>query len=369
MDFRRNPPQAFVRPQAMMPSCPSQSGPDLPSTVVAWCDRGAPFAVVQVLSAQGSTPRPAGTGAVVQANGTIYGTIGGGAVEAEAQRRAVEAIRSCTPVVFDFTLRGEEVAGLEPVCGGVMRVLINPAAAKHRQAYAAAAALSNARQRGWLLTRLQGTDGLQVVVQCLPAQGLASGLPWLGQEILAAILREGKARFVAQESAGGQSPEGGLVEPRIPSPLLVIVGGGHVGQAVALQARFVGFDALVVDDRPEFTAPELFPPGTNTRCGPMVETLAGVGFGQDTYVVIVTRGHAHDAAALELCLRRPTAYLGMIGSRRKVTLLREHFLASGKATAVEFARVHAPIGLEIGAVTVPEIAVSIVAELVAVRRQ
>jgi xanthine dehydrogenase accessory factor len=90
---------------------------------------------------------------------------------------------------------------------------------------------------------------------------------------------------------------------------------------------------------------------------------------EDSYVVLVTRGHRHDAQALAACIHRPLAYLGMIGSRRKAALIRRQFLESGLATAAEFDRVRAPIGLQIGAVTVPEIAVSIVAQLIAVRRR
>ena len=119
-------------------------------------------------------------------------------------------------------------------------------------------------------------------------------------------------------------------------------------------------------------------PGTVTRQrtvhwdaadGPPDEEVAGFPFGADTYVVIVTRGHQHDAEALAACLRRPAAYVGMIGSRRKVALMRQDFVRSGRATAEELGRVYAPIGLDVGAVTVPEIATSIVAQLIAVRRK
>ncbi|MHC4687696.1 MAG: XdhC family protein, partial [Planctomycetota bacterium] len=89
----------------------------------------------------------------------------------------------------------------------------------------------------------------------------------------------------------------------------------------------------------------------------------------DVYVVLVTRGHKLDAETLEACIHAPAAYVGMIGSKRKVALLRENFIESGLAAAEEFDRVFAPIGLDIGAVTVPEIAASITAELIAVRRK
>lgn len=167
--------------------------------------------------------------------------------------------------------------------------------------------------------------------------------------------------------AGGLAREV-LVEPVLLQPILLIVGGGHVGQAVAAQAALVGFEIVVLDDRAEFTQPALFPGGTQCRCQDIAEGVGGFPITSDTYVVIVTRGHQHDAAALLAALPRPAAYLGMIGSRRKVGLLRQALLESGQATEADLERVYAPIGLEIGAVTVPEIATSIVAQLIAVRR-
>jgi xanthine dehydrogenase accessory factor len=105
------------------------------------------------------------------------------------------------------------------------------------------------------------------------------------------------------------------------------------------------------------------------RCGEIAAELAGIPLANDSYVVIATRGHRHDAAALAACIRTPAAYVGMIGSRRKVAMMRHDFIQSGSATAEEFDRVYAPIGLEIGAETVPEIATSITAQLIAVRRK
>jgi xanthine dehydrogenase accessory factor len=169
-----------------------------------------------------------------------------------------------------------------------------------------------------------------------------------------------------------RNPETALevfVEPVIPKPLLLIAGGGHIGQALALQASLVGFDVTVVDDRQEFTEPALYPEGTTTHCGDIPEKIAALSVGNDTYVVLVTRGHKLDAETLEACIHASVAYVGMIGSRRKVALIRKNFIESGIATTEEFDRVFTPIGLDIGAVTVPEIAASITAELIAVRRQ
>jgi xanthine dehydrogenase accessory factor len=119
----------------------------------------------------------------------------------------------------------------------------------------------------------------------------------------------------------------------------------------------------------EFTAAGLFSEGATTCCGQVDEEIGRLTIGDDTYIVIVTRGHQHDAEALAACLKKPAAYIGMIGSRRKVEMMRKEFVNSGLATAAEFDRVYAPIGLDIGSVTVPEIAASIVAQLIAVRRK
>lgn len=335
---------------------------DIHQVIAELAERGDRLAVALVLEAEGSTPVGVGAKAAIGASGAIHGTVGGGAVEAETQRRGAEAIASGRPLVFRFELLGRAAGDTSPICGGWMRLLVDPAAAQHRDAYAAAAAARVRRERGALLTRIRGSDPCEVAVQFLRGDAIPPELDFPGAEAVHAVLKsEGPELF------GGEGSEV-LVEPLIPRPVLVIVGGGHVGQAVAAQADLVGFEIVVLDDRPEFTRPERFPTGATLRCGPLAEQIAALPFGGDTYVVIVTRGHQHDAEALAVCLRRPAAYVGMIGSRRKVALMRDDFVTSGRATAEEFARVYAPIGLDIGAATVPEIATSIVAQLIAVRR-
>ena len=342
---------------------------DIHQAIAELADRGAHFAVAVVLKAEGSTPCKAGAKAVIDARGAIQGTIGGGSVEAEAQRRAVQAIRIGRPVAFDFRLEGIAVGDGEPICGGTMRILVDPAAARHRAAYASAAAARRSRERGALLTTIRGSAEPDVAVRFLAEGAIEADLGFPGAKaIRTALEREETELFVSESPEEAQRLEV-LVEPLIPRPVLLVVGGGHVGQAVAVQATLVGFEVVVMDDRPEFAAPALFPEGATTRCGRIGEEVAGFPAGADTYVVIATRGHQHDAEALAACIHQPAAYIGMIGSRRKVALMREDFVASGRATAEEVARVYAPIGLDIGAVTVPEIAASIVAQLIAVRRK
>lgn len=360
---------------------------DVCQAIVEMADRGAAFALAVVLRAEGSTPCKAGAKAVIDAQGAIVGTVGGGAVEAETQRRAAEAVKTDRAGVFDVSLQGDG----GPICGGTMRVLIDPAAARRRAAYAAAVAASGRRSRGVLLTTVEhgrahethqalaarGGAGLAVrvthptaiAVRFLdePAISLESGFP--GAEQIRTVLdRQQAAWFVAESAPGGAAREV-LVEPLVPRPLLLIAGGGHIGQALAELANLVGFEVVVIDDRPEFADPARFPPGVTARCGKLSDEIAGYPIGVDTYVVLVTRGHEQDAEALASCIHRPAGYLGMIGSRRKVAQVRREFLDAGRATAEELDRVHAPIGLDLGAVTVPEIAVSILAQLIAVRRR
>ena len=342
---------------------------DIHQTIVQFTDCGYDFAVAVVLRADGSTPCDAGAKAIIDASGVIHGTIGGGLLEAETQRRAVEAIRVGRAVVFDFNLEGDAVIGTNPICGGVMRVLIDPTAARHRTAYEAATESRQLRRRGLLVTVIRGQNEWDVAVKFLAEQAIRPGLGFPGAQAVRSVLKQEQSRLFLPESTSEDQPLEVLVEPLIPKPVLLVLGGGHVGQAVARQAGLVGFEIVVIDDRPEFADPALFPQGVTTRCGAIVEEVARFPFSRDTYVVIVTRGHNHDADALAACLDKPAAYVGMIGSRRKTAMMRKDFIESGRATAARFDRVYAPIGLDLGSVTVPEIATSIVAQLIAVRRK
>ncbi|MFI5379678.1 MAG: XdhC family protein, partial [Tepidisphaerales bacterium] len=296
---------------------------------------GQPFAVVTVLHSTGSAPRRAGAKAIVQANGTLQGTVGGGILEARAMEVAMECLKTGGARVFEFRFGGSDPGENLPVCGGKMVLLVDAEPVQSLAAYAAAAGAMRQRRGGTLVTRF--LDGRAEV-------------RWI----------EGRA-----EMPGGEYT---LVEHLVPPPRLVIAGGGHVGQALARCAATAGFELVIVEDRPEFARAELFPESADIRLGDFARTLRELPLDGQTFIAIVTRGHRTDAAALEACIGRPAAYIGMMGSRRKVALLRETMLAAGKTTEAQWATVHAPIGLDIGAETPEEIAVSIVAQLITARR-
>ena len=156
-----------------------------------------------------------------------------------------------------------------------------------------------------------------------------------------------------------------FIEPVVPTPDLYLLGAGHVSMEVARVASATGFRVHVVDDRETFANTDRFP-GAEVVVDDIPTWLKSAPLPPDAFVAVVTRGHRHDLEAVRELAGRPLRYLGLIGSRAKVQRIFEALEGEGIATAA-LAAIHAPIGLDIGAVTPAEIAVSIVAELVAVR--
>ena len=155
-----------------------------------------------------------------------------------------------------------------------------------------------------------------------------------------------------------------VVEAR---PVLLVVGAGHVGQAVARLGGFAGFSVVVLDDRPEFASRERLPEADRVLCGDIVESLRAFPIDAGTYVVVVSRGHRQDELALREVVTSEAAYVGMIGSRRRAGAVLQHLLDEGFSQEA-LKRVRTPIGLNIGAETPEEIAVSIIAEIIQARR-
>ncbi|MGE3188792.1 MAG: XdhC family protein, partial [Vicinamibacterales bacterium] len=159
-----------------------------------------------------------------------------------------------------------------------------------------------------------------------------------------------------------------FIEPIESAPALYVFGAGHVGYYLGRMAQEAGFELHVVDDRAQFANRERFPDAADIVVDDIPDWLARTTLPPTAYAVIVTRGHRHDLDALRALAPRDLRYIGLIGSRAKVARLYEGLLAEGAVSPEALARVHAPIGLDLGAVTPQEIAVSILAELIAVRR-
>ncbi|MEP7273572.1 MAG: XdhC/CoxI family protein [Acidobacteriota bacterium] len=194
----------------------------------------------------------------------------------------------------------------------------------------------------------------------------------LGSSVLDAAAVEVALSVIADEKLEIMAKDLGevrvLIEVSRPPLELIVCGGGHVGRAVAAAGRLLDFRVTVIDDRDDFASRERFQDGAiRPIAGDFTEVLRGLRITPATHVVIVTRGHRHDEICLREVIAHPARYVGMIGSRRRTTTIRERLKKEGIAPEL-LRRVHAPIGLDIGAQTPEEIAFAILSEIVLVRR-
>jgi xanthine dehydrogenase accessory factor len=338
---------------------------DILDDTLALLDSGEDFALAKLIGDRGSTPRSAGAEMLVRRDGSIAGSIGGGLLELTMMREAAAVLDSRTSRVVDLSLSGTDLAsGEEMVCGGQAEVLISyvPVGAPQlREALAAVKAARVARRRAWLFTLLPLDERGMVETCVLEDDGTVIG----AQSCDAGALRIAVGKIAVHGST--RLPDGRAVvveQVEVPATTL-ICGGGHVARAVAPAALAAGFAVTVIDDREEFASPARFPNAKVVLC-PFAHALERVGVDAATYVVIVTRGHTHDIDVLVQALRTPARYIGLMASRRKRAKIVEALSEAGFADDA-LSRVHSPIGLDIGAETPEELAVSIVAELIQVR--
>jgi xanthine dehydrogenase accessory factor len=190
------------------------------------------------------------------------------------------------------------------------------------------------------------------------------------------LLRQEKAKMIhfdlTGEEEGDQMLCGGemdiFIEPILPTPTLYIFGAGHISLAISKMAKMVGFRVVVIDDRAEFANPERFPEADRILAEDFSASLPSLRINDSSYIAIVTRGHQFDEEVLEWAVKTEARYIGMIGSKKKNQVVFAHLQSKG-ISREKLERVHAPIGLDIGAETPEEIAVSIVAELIRIRRR
>lgn len=323
---------------------------------------GEPFAIAMIVAQRGSAPRHAGSRLLIQRDGSIRHSLGGGALEAHALRMAQAALAEGMARAQTCVLEVERGA-IGMICGGEADVFVyplDPATPEWLVLYQTLAALLTTHKFGWLITRLSPQIGQWLAQE----EGSTVGFPALDAGQRAALLGQADRRRPICLTEGGTRF---LVEPVVQVATLYIFGAGHIGQQVAALAALAEFDTVVLDDRAEFASRARFPNvGRLALLEAFDMALAGLAVDEDSYLVIVTHGHAGDLTVLRQALRSRAGYIGMIGSRRKretqyAALLQEGF------TPTDLRRVHCPIGLAIGAETPAEIAISIIAELIQVR--
>lgn len=322
--------------------------------IVHALEAGQGVELVSVLDATGSTPRGAGAILAVFSDGSTAGTIGGGNVEYEAQRLAGELLGCGGDAARAFRFVQGDAASLGMVCGGDLTVQFQYLAPGDSGAIPVLRDLLDATGQNadtWLVRRVE--DG------AVTAMGLADRR---GVRHLAAA----PADLTGLLRNHAVFRDGWFAIPMVKAGRVYIFGGGHVSRALVPAIAAVGFRPVVYDDRAEFADPAAFPAAEAVLCGAFTWLAEQISVTPDDYVVVMTRGHQADNEVLTQMLRSGAKYLGCIGSRRKLALCREKLLAAG-FTAEEYDRVHAPIGLDIGAETPEEIAVAVAAELIAVR--
>lgn len=331
-------------------------------TLIEECARlaqgGGAGALATVAQRHGSLPMSGLAKMLVTAGGARFGTVGGGCLEAEIIERCESVAERRVPAVSKHTLNAELAGDYGLTCGGTAVMFIEPVFADETLAavYAACAAVLSRGESAALATALDWTQGARKVFSC---RGDVFGSH--DPELRRAVMAMHPLRDAAEIG------EGFFVEPIVGAPRLVVFGGGHVGACVAQAAAFAGWRVTVVDDRAEFADARRFPFAERTVACDFHDLAISLAFDAGTYAVVATRGHQHDATIVEQLARLDLRYLGMLGSRRKVALtwrlLEEYGIPRDRLAAI-----HAPVGLAIGADTPEEIAVSIVAEMIAVRR-
>ena len=289
-------------------------------------DSGEPFALGIISAIKGSSPQKQGAKALFFADGRIVGTLGGGCLEAEIQDRARRALRTGEPATFDLILDHDFGWDDGLICGGKVSGLILPRAAEAGEVWRALVKREE--------TLIWGVRENFDIAFADPAAEVSGASSWRYRETVT------------------------------PPCALWIAGSGHVAQAVAPMARQLDFLVTVFDDRPSLANSHFFPEDTRFRVGAWEQLLEEPFPARPTFGLIVTRGHQRDALVLARWIQQPFAFLGMIGSRRKARLIFDQFIRDGIATTEQLSGVACPVGLEIASRTVPEIAVSIMAQYI-----
>ncbi len=334
---------------------------------------GQPCVLATVVRTKGSTPQKAGAMLLVRQDGTGVGTLGGGCVEGDIWFAAKEILRLNGGAEFKDYYLNEDIAARDGlVCGGTMYFYLQPL-----------------REPGDFLSVgseiVEAYDGGQPVSLATVVNAKEGG-PALGAKLLlrsdgsvtgslGAAELDTQAIEVAERVADVGSNEAFsladgtevFVEGFTTPPTLVMVGGGHVGKATADLAYSLGYRVYVVDDRPEFSNEERFPNAEETVVATYDKWTDHLDLNVNSFVVVATRGHRFDDMALESALKTRARYIGVLGSRRKTIMIYRRLLEQG-VPLERIKEVYAPIGLNIGALEPEELAVSIMSEIIMVRR-
>jgi xanthine dehydrogenase accessory factor len=350
--------------------------------VKQFLEEGETLAMATIVSTLGSTPREVGAQMVVTASGEILGTVGGGCGEAEVVREAVQVIRSRKPTTVKIELMDAIESDSPAVCGGILNVFVDPW--RNDPASAVCGQLTDellrVQQDGTaaVIATVISADDFDAVAsgdKCFIRDGAVKAGNIRNDELLQAVLKEAEVRLKREEcrQVALVLPETGRkvevffqVIPAIRK--VIIVGAGHLAIPLARFAKILGFHITVLDDRVMYANRDRFPDVDEVLVGDMAATLREITITPQTYIVLITRGHQFDEPCLREVIHSQAKYIGMIGSRRRIKACFIRFRDEEGIPDELLKRVYAPIGLDIRAESPEEIALSIIAEMVKVRK-
>ena len=332
---------------------------DLLDTLQEWFAAREQVAVATVIRVEGSAPRPVGARMVVSSGGRMAGSVSGGCVETTVYQEMADLLDGGPPRTLHFGITDDMIWDVGLACGGTIDVFVQALEAELVAAFAkrvgqgapvALVAFLEGDHAG--RTTLVGLDGTVLGPDFEPAATLA-----------ATMLDARAERGAIQELAPGGSV---YIEPFLPAPLLLIAGGVHVAIPLARFGKELGFRVVVVDPRQKFANRERFPEADEVLVAWPDEALAGLEAGDTAYIVLLTHDPKIDEPTLAAALKTGAAYIGAIGSR-KTHAARYERMAKWGVTREQLDRVYSPVGLDLGGSTPEETALSIMAEVVAVK--
>jgi xanthine dehydrogenase accessory factor len=334
----------------------------------AWTQAGQPAALATVVRTWGSAPRRPGAKMAISQSGEMAGSVSGGCVEAAVVEEALRALQSGAPKLLHFEVQDETAWGVGLTCGGRLEVFVEPVGANEAVFQALA----------------EASDGAQPAVRALVVRGPEevlgqNALIWPDSEVSGALdpsLAEGLRAHLQDRAAPGltetwlHTHRGSevelLLDPVQPPATLVIVGAVHIAMALTRLAKVLGFRVVVIDPRRRFATSERFPEADALLTQWPDQGLRAAGLNPSTAVAVLSHDPKLDDPALLAALRSPAGYVGALGSRRTHARRRSRLLEAG-LNEEELERLHAPIGLDLGGASPEEIALSILAEIVASR--
>ena len=332
-----------------------------------------PVVVATVIGTKGSTPQKPGSKLLVRTDGSGVGTLGGGCVEGDIWYAASELLKSGGTAEYrEYELNEDLAAEDGLICGGTMFFLIDPVyepgeyidfAKEIEGAYTGSDAVALAS----LIRGGSGSDatiGAKMFIRQDGSTVGSLGSPELDEGAIKEafeLMVHGKNKYVVTGSGAEY-----FIEAYTTPPQLVLCGGGHVSNSIAPLAKTLGFRVFVTDDREEFANADRFPEADIIVAKKPEDALDELPINPNTFIIVATRGHRYDNVALAAAARTSAKYVGLLGSKRKIILIYEDLIRMGIPNE-RIRELRAPIGLDIGARTPEEIAVSIMSEVLMFR--